>query len=243
MLLSKETIEYLTRVIRVAKILKIESVIIDKESIRGQLQEEGSILLQKENLPNFEFQSIGITRINTLITRINLLGNDFDIDAEEKDKNNNEKVIYKLKLFNNKTEVEFKCADPALMPKTIKTLNDPVYYSFNINEESILLLSKIQSAVQGDALTFIGKKNDSGSSVVCKVNDVEGDMLNHIISEELALTPECDKNKFAFSYKNKVLIPLLKEALDDSEVTILITRRGLLTMQIKGIKIFISPEL
>src|SRR6266851_1544116 len=84
--LSKETIEYLNNVIRVAKILKIENVVLDHDSVRGQLQEEGSVMLQRDNLPVFEFQSLGITRVNTLITRMGLLGESISIEAEEKTK-------------------------------------------------------------------------------------------------------------------------------------------------------------
>src|ERR1700740_2770352 len=120
--LSKETIEFLENVIDVAKILKIENVILDHECVRGHLKEEGSMIIQRDNLPKFEFTSLGISRINILDTRLSLLGNDLAIEAEEHTKDNGEKTIYKLILSKGKTVVEFKCADAALMAKAPKNL-------------------------------------------------------------------------------------------------------------------------
>lgn len=237
--LSKETIEFLSNIIDVAKILKIENVILDHECARGHLKEEGSMIIQRDNLPKFEFTSLGISRINILDTRLSLLGNDVSIEAEEHTKDNGEKTIYKLVLSKGKTVVEFKCADSALMPKAPKNLKDPIFYSFNADEESVALLSKAQSAIKAETVAIVGTK----SGVLVKLNDIEGDMFNHVISENIKFSPDCTKDKFFFSYKIRVLVPLLKAAFKTEQLTVNITSRGLLNLVINNINVYISPEI
>lgn len=239
MQLSQETIDFISNVIRVAKILKIENVIFDKEAVRGDVKQEGTMLIQRDNLPDFEFESLGISRIGTLDTRLNLLGGNCTIDAEEKNKSPTEKVIYKLVLSNDKTEVDFKCADPAMMPKSPKNLKDPTFFTFKISEETIALLSKAQNAIRSDLVSFTGSKN----GVVSKLSDVEGDLFNHIVCEELTMSPECDKTKFYYSYKNKILLPLLREAIQDDNLIINITKRGILNVKVLNLNVFITPEI
>lgn len=241
MQLSKQTIDCLLKVINVAKILKIETIIFDQYGARGQLQLEGLFLFFKDNVPAFEFQTLGLTRVATLITRMNLLGNELSIDAEEIEKVPGEKAVLKLILANNKTMIDFKCADPALLPKIPKNIADPVFYTFNVSNESIQLLGKVKTAInKADVLTFVGNKG----AVLCKASDDDGDMFNHVITEELVLAPECDKPKFAFSYKNNVIVPLFKEACQgEDSITVNITRRGLLTFNVHGITVFITQEI
>jgi hypothetical protein len=240
MQISQDTINFLTRVIRVAKILKIENVVLDSECVRGNFQEEGSMIIHRDNLPTFEFNSLGISRIGTLDVRLNLLGADYTITADEKEKTATEKVITKLIMTNDKTEVEFKCADPATMPKAPKKLLDPIFFTFKINEDSVALLSKAQSAVRGETISLVGSKK---SGVVGKISDTDGDMLNHVIATELTVTPESDKEKFYFSYKNKIILPLLKEAVGKDELVIKVTKRGMLNINVLGINVYITAEI
>lgn len=239
MQLSTETINFLTNVIQVAKILKIENIILDKECVRGHFQEEGSMIIHRTNLPNFEFNSLGISRISVLDTRLSLLGNSANIEAEEKQMDSGEKTIYKLILSNNKTTVEFKCVNPALIPKAPKLLKDPVFFTFDVSEESIVLLVRAQSAIKGDNVSFSGSK----TGVVAKLSDTEGDMFNHIISDKVVYSSESDKDKFYFSYKLRTLVPLLKAALTEDGVTINITRRGIINLMVNGINVYITQEI
>lgn len=239
MQLSKETIKYLENVIRVAKILKIDNnLVLDNECVRGNLQQEGSMIIHREGIPKFEFGILGISRINTLGTRLALLGDDVSIDAQEKEGTQGS-CIAKLVLSNAKTEVEFRCADPAKMEKSPKLLKDPIFYTFTVDTESIQLLSKAQSAMQGENITFKGTKK----GVVTKVCDEEGDMMTYKLGESLTYAAECEHENFSFSYKNRMLMPLLKEGATDENTEINITRRGFLRLNIHGITTYITTEV
>lgn len=240
MQLSKETINYLVNVLKVAKILRIENLVLDNECARGNLQQEGSMIIHRDGLPKFEFASLGIStpeRITTLGTRLALLGDDITIDAQEREGVN--PCVAKLVLANNKTEVEFRCADPSKMEKAPKLIKDPIFYTFLITAEEIQLLSKAQSAVRGDNVTFKGTKK----GVSTKISDEEGDMITYRFDNPLTYGEGCEHENFSFAYKNKILMPLLKECAADESTEINITRRGFFKLNIHGITTYITTEV
>lgn len=240
MQLTKETIEFMSRAMRVAKLLKIEDLILDHECVRGNVVSEGSMIIHRDNLPKFQFQKMGIGRIKTLSDRLALLGDDVQVDTVEKEKSPEDTLVFKLLLKKGRTQVEFRCADPAMIEAPPKRLKDPAFFNFKMDEETVKLLTKALGAVKGEVMAFEGNKEDG---VVAHLSDVEGDMLAHIVTKTLIYTPECDKEKFHFSYKNKILIPLLREAIVDEQIDINITRRGFLNLQVLGINIYITTEL
>ena len=235
MQLTQEIKELLTRIIKVARLMKIENVVIDQECIRGQVKEEGVMICHRANIPPLGFQGLGISRIDTLYARLNLLGSDFEIETVE----NSKGLIVKMLLSRGNTEVEFKCADPAIMPKAPRLIKDPIAFTFEMDEDTIALLSKAPSAVKGEALTFSGNR----AGVIGKLSDIEGDMLQHVVSETLIYTSESSREEFYHSYKNKILIPLLKECASDGKATVNITDRGMINLIVLGITVYFAPEL
>lgn len=239
MKLSKGTLDYISSVIKLAKILKIENIIIDKECVRGHHLTEGSMIIHRDNVPAFEFAALGISRINTLDTRLALLGDKCEVEATEIEKTPNEKIIHKLVFASAKTEVEFTCANPAIMPKSPKVFKDPIFYTFELDVDTVELLARAQSSMKGENISFSGGKK----GVVAKLTDIDGDMMNHILSETLSYSTECDKDKFYFSYKIKTLLPLLREIETATNVIINITKRGILNLKINDINVYVAPEL
>jgi hypothetical protein len=239
--ISKENVEYLKKVIRVAKVLKVENVVLDNEAVRGFFQEEGIIILQRNNLPTFEFKTLGIGRIATLDSRLTMLGEDVTVEFEEREKTPTDKIVSKLSLSNSRTVVDFKCADPnTFTAKAPKVLKDPIFFTFKISQESILTLSKAQGAMKGENITLKGTKK----GVVAKLNDVEGDMLSHVISDTLTFAPDATEDKFQGIFKLKILMPILKNAISETnELIVNITQRGLLNISFWGIDIYIHREI
>lgn len=238
--LNKETISFLQRMIKVAKILKIENIVLDNECCRGHLQEEGVMIIERDSKPKFDFVAMGITRISVLDARLALITrNEFIIEAELKEKENGTSFISKLLLSNERTDVEFKCSDPNFI-KAPKLLKDPVTHWFDLTAESIDLLVNAQSAVRGESVTFKGSVK---SGVLAKLSDSEGDSLNHILTDTLEVAPGVEVEKISFPYKNAIIIPILKQFKDEEEkIRINITSRGILNVKVNDITVYIAPE-
>ncbi len=71
----------------------------------------------------------------------------------------------------------------------------------------------------------------------------EGDVLCTL--SNLPLDSKTDTNTFATLYKTKFLFPVLKEvsdAADEGPVEVIITRRGIMKIEVNGITAYVFPE-
>jgi hypothetical protein len=235
MKLSEEVKEFMTRVLRVARLTKVEGLVFEQDSVRGFLKPEGVMICHRTNIPTLGFQALGVPRIDVLSSRLDLMGDKYEVETKETAKG----LVSKLTISTSSTEVEFKCGDPAVMAKAPRIIKDPIAFTFDMEEDSIALLANAPRAVKGEALTLSG----SEEGVIAKLNDIEGDKFQHVVSGTLIYTPESTSKQFYKSYKNKILIPLLKECLRDGKTTVNVTDRGMINLTVLGISVYFAPEM
>jgi hypothetical protein len=200
--------------------------------------DSGIFLLQKftEPLTTLEFDSIGIGRVGVLKTRLNLMDSDGQISFITKPRGDSETVVSKLILKGKKTTVEYSCTDPAHI-KAPKNINDEFVFEFDISQDTIKIMSKIISAISVDHISFSSEKD---GSVRFKATDSEGDLFNHMISETYTTT---ESDNFFFSYKIKLLLPLLKNAFANvKSLHVSISKRGYLQFKINDLNIYILSD-
>lgn len=238
--LSKASIKMIKDAMRTASILGMEKLVIDNHSIRGESQENSTLMLLKfpEDM-DLEFGAMAITRVPELMSRMRILGNDGDIVPDYKSRDSGDQFVFRLKLKRGRTSVEFKCADPAYV-KAPKAFNDPDCYSFAVTPEDLEVMLSAKAVMQTDKITFIG--NEDGK-VEFTASASEGDKLLHSLEDSYENL--CDGNdSFTYSYKTKILFPILKELLSGEEgETITISRRGIIKVYINDIPSFVFPEL
>ena len=112
--LSSGTLNLMRDAISTSTILGIERLVIDGHSLRGESQENGTMmLLPFPDGTELEFGAIGISRVPVLKARLRLLGDDGVIIPEYKTRDSGEQFIFRLSLQKAKTKIDFKCADPA----------------------------------------------------------------------------------------------------------------------------------
>jgi hypothetical protein len=230
----------LSRCIDTCYITGIDKFIIDKNSIRGMADDmdSGIFLLQKftESLTALEFDSIGIGRVGVLKTRLNLMDQEGQILFVTRPKGDSETVVSKLILKGKKTTVEYSCTDPVHI-KAPKNINDEFVFEFDITQDTIKIMSKIISAISVDHISFSSEKD---GSVRFKATDSEGDLFNHMISESYIST---ESDNFFFSYKIKLLLPLLKNAFTNvKNLHVTISKRGYLQFKINDLNIYILSD-
>lgn len=238
--LTKGALQLLDDAITVATILGIERVVIDSHSLRGESQDNGTMLLFPfPSGTELEFGAMGISRVPVLKARLRLLGDDGTITPEYKVRDSGERFIFRLSLKKGKTKIDFKCADPAQV-RAPKAFNDPDYFGFTFSADDIKLMLAAKSAMQADTVSFIS----DGSSVSYSVNASEGDALVHELDSVLDIKDSSDT--FTVSYKAKILFPVLKEIMDaakEGNVEVVLTRRGILKIEVNDIPIYVFPEV
>lgn len=238
--LSKSSMKMLKDAIRTASILGMEKLVIDHHSIRGESLENSTLMLLKfpEDM-EMEFGSIAITRVQELISRMRILGSDGDIAPEFKTRDSGEQFVFRLKLKRGRTSVEFKCADPAYV-KAPKAFNDPDSFTFTVVPEDVEVMLSAKSVMQTEKITFIGK-DDGAVSITASAS--EGDKMVHEIGSKFEALNDAN-DSFTYSYKTKILFPVLKELLSSAEEEVItISRRGIIKVYINDIPAFIFPEL
>lgn len=236
---KKQTTDYIKQVIHIAHLLGIEGLIIDSESARGSSQESALGILSKFPANTVhEFDTIAISRVATLRSRMQLLGEDFDIIPEYKTLSDGKTLLYRIKLKKGKTSIEFKCANPAQI-KTKKNINDAKCFTFRIESETIKILNRISSAMSTETVTF---SSNDGNTVNINISDGEGDIFNHLVSDTVQIHLPETKKTFTTSLKLKTLITLFKEEKNGG-IDLDVTQRGLICLKIHNIDCFVFPEV
>lgn len=238
---GKGTISLLQDALDTATKLGIERIVIDNFSLRGESQENATLmLLPFPDGTELDFGSIGIGRVPVLQARLKLLGVGGTITPEYKQRDSGEQFVFRLELKKNKTKIDFKCTDPAQV-RAPKAFKDPDAFRFQFTSEDINLMINAKRAMQADTVT-LGSKD--GSVVNYSISATEGDALVHELSSELESMT--GTGTFSSSYKTKILFPVLKEISDEAKegpVDVVVTKRGILKIEVNGIPSYIFPEV
>ena len=70
--ITNEALDYVLNVVKTAQLLGIESVIIEPGKVRGLDDSKRVVLHQDKNVPQLSFNSIGLNRISTFISRVDI---------------------------------------------------------------------------------------------------------------------------------------------------------------------------
>lgn len=238
---GKGTLTLLQDALDTATMLGIERLVIDNLSLRGESQDNGTLmLLPFPDGTELDFGSMGIGRVPVLKARLKLLGADGTITPEYKQRDSGEQFVFRLELKKNKTKIDFKCTDPAQV-RAPKAFKDPDAFGFQFTAEDIKMMVSAKAAMQADTVTF--RSGDNGT-VNYTISASEGDALVHELESGLDIKTTTDT--FAASYKTKILFPVLKEISDaakEAPVDVVVTKRGILKIEVNGIPAYVFPEV
>lgn len=232
--------DYIQNVIETAKLLNIESVVIDEDSIRGQ-NEDGMFILQKDNLPDdFPFSAIAFGNVQSLHSRMNLFS-DYDMTYVPKTQKNGYEYPFKVKFKSNtsKTSVDYTCVAP-LTVRSPKRAVDPFAFTFTMDDDSVDILTRSNSVMRANTVLLSSKDN----KVLFQICDENSNILEHRITKKLIMVDEEEYgDSFVFSYKLKNILPILKYlAKQEENFEINISYRGFLQLNVNDLEVFILAE-
>jgi len=235
MKLDLNTITFIQNVVKTAKLVGIDSFIIEPDMVRALAEDSSAIILQNKDVPDMPFGSIGMNRLDVFTARYDVIRNqnnfsmEADIDADAK-------CVRSLVMKAKGTKIDYRCAKPAAI-KAAKQLNETLKHRVKVNSESVLLLQKAISAMSGpEHVTLIS--NTDGVSF--ELNDVNNDVFKHTFMDKVeALTLDAS-GKFAHRYFVKTLLPLLKQNSDGHfDVGI----KGTLAFNVNGIPVYALQQV
>jgi len=82
MKLSPQDLAYILNVVQTAALVKIDKIIIEPGKIRGADEDRSIVMFQTDNVPAFEFGSIGLNRIDVLQSRYDIAKSCDNVEVE-----------------------------------------------------------------------------------------------------------------------------------------------------------------
>lgn len=232
MKLEPKIIEYIQNVVKVCKLIDIESIIIDSDSVRGMDPNKTRIVIHPHTI-ELPFKSIGLTRLSTLQSRLDLIkdqeGHYIDTSLKE-----GKDFIFSLTLVAKGTKVQYRCADPLRIEAKGKS-NHISLFKLTLSEHIVDMIKRGMSAMSTDKITFLNNQN--GTSF--ELSDVNNDVLSQTLTNAKIII-EGTEPIFAYKYPIKLILAAFK---DNPENTFEIGQTGVLKILISGITTYILPLL
>lgn len=233
MKLDAITISYLQTVVKTAKLVNIDSLIIEPNLVRAIADDNSVVILQNKDVPDMPFGSIGMNRLDVFASRYELLKmqEKFSVEADIDD---DAKCVRSITMKAKGTKIDYRCAKPAAI-KAPRQINDVLKHRVKISADSVVLLQKAVAAMSGpEHITLI-----SNSGVSLELSDINNDVFKHSFMEEVeTLTPDAT-GKFAHRYFVKTLLPLLKQNL---EIHFDVGAKGILAFYVNGLTVYVLPQ-
>lgn len=228
MQLSQATIDYLDRVTAVAQIAGIDAVVFRKDIVSGKDDTPAVVLIQKDDIPEFEFTELAIIRIPYFRQRMEAVkatGKTFTATLEE-----NKGLIT---FAAGRTKAEYRAGN-AVAVRPPKGLNDQSTFIFPFEPDLTAVIARAASAYPSkDPIVTLTSNNSEVELVIA--DDESNDSFSTVISDQLQGT-----GALSVRYPLKTLLPLLKQH-EGKELTI--GQKGTLALTIKGINVQLIPRI
>lgn len=244
-------LEYIIKVLKIANLLKIENVIFEPNIVRGMDNNQSIVLFQDQNVPSFEFGSIGINRIDLFLSRINLLqGTKFNVEYvttgedtsigysqyDPKIHNFQPMWVRSLTLSSPKTSIDYRATNPTII-KVPKKRADINKFSCSMSQEIVDVIQKGKSAMKTDLVTFKG----TPKQLIIHITDINNDTLKFNSGKQIKLTNDTEiaSLEFNYGYSIDTILQLFKNNPTDE---FFITAKGFLCYNFNNIDIYIAPK-
>jgi hypothetical protein len=235
MKLDANTITYIQNVVKTAKLVNIDSFIIEPNLVRGLAADNSAVIVHSKDVPDMPFGSIGMNRLDIFTARFEVLKTqpnfsmEVDIDADQK-------CVRSIIMKAKGSKVDYKCARPAAI-KAAKQLHETFKHRVVVNAESVVLLHKAVAAMSSPEHVTLISNSDGVSLELCDINN---DVFKHTFMDKVeTLTPDAN-GKFAHRYFVKTLLPLLKQ---NANGQFDVGMKGTLAFNVNGITTYVLSQV
>ena len=248
------SLAYIQNVVKTAKLLKIQNIIIEPGKVRGMDDDQTVVIFQDNNVPDMPFGSIGLNRLDVFSSRFDIIrattgssieigtmGDDNTIGFDKFDIKDKSKAGMKspmwaktIEMSGLNTTIDYRCANPSII-KAPKSRSDKNRFLLGMTENAFAMMVKGKSAMDSDFVTIKG--NTKGVQLL--VTDDNGDSLKYKFGDDIVcLFPGEEFPTFSFNYPIEKLIPLFKPNPDTG---FHITEKGFLVGSLHELDIYIAP--
>jgi len=233
MKISEEQIKYIENVVKTGISINIDNIIIEPEMVRAIDDARTVVLYQNTNVPEMEFGSIGLNRINVFLSRLDIAKSrddfTFDVIVNEEDE-----YARSIIMKGAGTRIDYRCANPATI-QAPRQINDVLIYRIQLTPEAVMMLQRGQSAMGAEIASIVG--NDG---VSFELTDINNDVFKHVFAPDIEYLSEDVAEKFSHNYPVKTLLSLFKQ---NPEGYFEIGEKGILNIKVNDLDIYVLPQI
>lgn len=237
--LSSDSATKLISLLGACKTADIETLIISPDAIRGIDENRSVVITATENIPDFQKHSICLNRLNTLLSRINLV-KDSDYTISMKEDNRNKEAISNLDITADSVKVQYRAGSIEIFDKKIpKSVRDEKSFTVSLAVSKLPLITNAISSMAGATDILFTLKNDG---MFIELVDQNLDTFTSKIAEEVT---EIDGRPsfYSFKYNIKSLLPILKAAGSGLETIVMaFGKKGTLELTLNGYPFILMPK-
>jgi hypothetical protein len=250
MKLSTATVAYLQDVVKTAKFVGVDSIIIEPGCVRGVDETNSRVICHNQDVPELEFGSISITRLNVFLDRLNIARGieGFSVDVEtfgddptlltEKDQKGAKAMFARSATFKAKgMKLDYKASNP-LITKVPRSLKDRPKYRLALGHDAVVYLEKGKAAFGTDEFTLI--LDDSGATI--ELTDINNDHMSFVFTDKVTREIPEDTSPISYSQRFPIakLLPLFKL---NPETDLFVSERvGYIQTKINNLTVCILPR-
>ncbi len=231
--MDTKVVDLIVNAAHVAKLAAVDTIIIDRQSIRGMA---GNVFIfdQKSNDLG-AIDTVGINRIETLMQRVNIVRAAGPYTATETtdtydDGGTTITFLRNLTVKAKRSKAEYRCASPRLI-RMFKRIPVDEIVGITMFHEAKDFMAKGSSAMNAETLQLV----EENGEVWAKFLDINGDALQ----QQVGTVTSGSFGKPVYSFALKQLIPLLRQSSNN----VALTDKGLLRLEIQGVTVYYSNKV
>lgn len=238
MKLTNTSMVDLDKLLSVCILANIDNIIIENGQVSGVNEERSCAIISDQNIPSFGTDvKLGISRLSTLQTRMNLFKEDPKVAIEAKE--NARKEISQLEISGTNAKVQFRCSSPAMIkaPKAITA--NPLKDVTVLKSEIPIILSGVR-AMGSKRVTLAIKEN---GETTLDFSDTNNDAFNVTLESKANHLGEDKPASCVHYYPAEIMLPLIRAGQDQSSISIIVSDNGVAQLLVNGHIMTMLPQI
>lgn len=239
MKLTTDAIQRLDQLVQTCLIAGIKKLVIEADKIRGIDEKQSVVIITNDQVPDLQGKQIGITRIEQLSARLNLVKSQGDLSITATEHTSNPSDIAVLDLQAGKTKAQFRAAAVEVVKGVPKSITDSLVWEIKVTSKMIPTLAQGQAAMGSEVITVASR---DGTSVSFECVDANNDVFTMDAEDAPVWLGDGAAGAFCQKYPAKIFVSLMKEAVKYSDpLTLRIGEGGILSLKVNGFDMFLIP--
>lgn len=237
MKIPQSNIDYIQNVVKTVQTVGMDKVAIESGVVRGVTDDKTVFILQTENVPTFEFGSIGISKLPVFQNRLNIVReqSNFSVEASSIKNTSEGSYVHTLTMRAAGIKVDFTCCNPKIL-MGVREFRDQMKVEIDLDPEIVKVLQRGINAMGGKMITIVNNEKETFFEVLDDSNDV----FKYTLPTKCIPLIENVDPSFVFRYPADVILSLFKQ---NPEGSFRVGNRGILNVAVNNLNMYVMQRV